>query len=724
MTRMPALLGIAMLAIGGACGSEPDDDAGRARGAVPRTVEQSRGERPLSVVLITIDTARADAFGAYGQPLPTSPNIDRLAAEGTLFADVVSSSPSTVPSHATIFTGNHPYTHGARGNAYVLAESNVTLAEVLRAHGYRTGAEVAAPVVGRRTQLDQGFEHYRDLDSPGVKRKRVRAAEGSELLELNEREAADITRLGVDFLRAHRSESFFLWLHYFDPHSVYQPPADFASRLPQSPYHAEVLYADHMIGRVISELERIGAGEGTLVVLTSDHGEGLGEHGETTHSFFVYDTTVRVPLILWGPEVVSHGRRVPSLVRTVDIAPTILDLVGLPALEGIAGVSLRPLLDGGSDDLELVGYGESIEPLKLFGIQAIRFLRRGDWKYIHKVAPELYDVRDDPGERSNLAARHPETLGDLRRRLRQLVADGPARAVDAALQNEDTWAQLNALGYAVGGVPEGLADELAMLEVEGVDPTEKTEEVRAYARGVAANAAGRHADATEIFRELWSRNPESAPILRGLIQALHLLERTGEMMPLLGRAIELEPKSQWTYLLLAASQVRQGELEAAEGTLRRALEVDPCASKSRAELSTLLESAGDVAGQARVLRAGVDQCPGELDLANRYAYLLATSADASVRDGSEALRVARRLMVAAEGGRGDRAAYLDTLACAQAELGDFESAARSSREALAVLRGRGAPVELIAIVGAHLAEFEAGRAVREPARSPSASMGS
>ena len=332
---------------------------------------------PRNVVLITLDTVRADALGCYGQPLPTSPRIDRLAAEGVLFQQAVTSSPSTAPSHASILTGRQPYAHGVRSNVgYALPDESRTLAEALGAHGLRTHAEIAAPVLGRHTRLDRGFDRYRDLASFDVTLKTIelRDAEGRALrTQRQERPAEDITRRGLEFLREHREDAFFLWLHYFDPHASYEPPPRFAEML-ANPYLAELRYVDEQVGRVVQEIARLGLKDQTLLVLTSDHGEGLGAHGEDTHSFFVYDSVMRVPLVLWGAKLPA-GRRVGSLVRTVDIAPTVLDLLGAPPLPDIQGVSLRPLLAGDGDDLGLTAYGETAELAPLWAFARPRVER-------------------------------------------------------------------------------------------------------------------------------------------------------------------------------------------------------------------------------------------------------------------------------------------------------------------------------------------------------------
>ena len=441
------------------------------------------GPDRTNLLLITIDTLRADALGAYDPQRTHSPRLDALAAEGVLFEQCLTSSPSTLPSHASILTGLHLYAHGVRSNqGYTLPPEARTLTEVLRAEGYVTAAEVATTVIERQKGLAQGFGRYRDVFSPGVTLKAALKRSGGETERLTfpERDAADITGHGIRFLREHRDTPFFLWLHYFDPHAPYLPPAEFAGRFPESPYHAEVAYADQQVGRVVDALQALGLADRTLLIVTSDHGEALGEHGEGTHSFFVYDSTMRVPLLFWGAGV-PRGRRIGPLVRSVDIAPTALDLLGFPELLGVQGVSLRPLFSGEPRDPGLTGYGESIESFATFGTSVLRFVREGRWKYIHKVSPELYDVETDSGELRNRASAEPEVLARLRSRLEALVGEtaSPGAAAEIAV-SETTLAELDAPGYVGSRYRPSVGDELASLELGGVDPRDTVADAKRF----------------------------------------------------------------------------------------------------------------------------------------------------------------------------------------------------------------------------------------------------
>jgi arylsulfatase A-like enzyme len=691
-------------------GCQRDSEAPEAPAIAPEPTDDGA----LNVVLITLDTTRADALGSYGQKRPITPNLDRLAAEGTQFLQSVSSTPSTLPSHSTILTGRYPFVHGVRSNAgYVLSDENTTLAEVLSADGYGTFAEIAAPVIGAHTQLNQGFDRYRDFEFDDIEFKtiHVRDIDGEErTVEVDEREADDITRFGLRTLKENRSKKFFLWLHYFDAHAPYSPPGRFYETSSESAYHGEIQYVDEQIGLILKQIEGLGLRERTLVVVTADHGEAMGEHDEKTHVYFVYDSTIRVPLLFWGAKVPA-GLKVESLVRTVDITPTILDMLDLPPLEGVQGTSLLPLMNGESLDLDLVGYGASIEPHTIFGTSILRFVRKGRWKYIHKVNPELFDLAKDPGELENLSADNPEIIEDLRAELSTLIEEAPERASGARTAIDTaTAAQLEALGYIAAAPAEALDDELALLEVSGVDPRTLTDDMVLLARAEGSKLVENYEASAEKYRKVIGRNPDSVPLLMRFNYVLGRLGEDDERFEILTRVIELAPETAPAYSHLAQIVFQRGDPEEAERLLAASLSIDPCTASPRATLAYLAALRGDHGRHLEVLKEGIDDCPVEDGILNNYAYALATNPDEKHRDGDEALRIAKQIT---QGELGRRHDYLDTLACAYAEVGDFASAARAGEEALALLDTAADPT-LIDESKVHLERFRAGRPVREP----------
>ncbi len=602
--------------------------------------------------------------------------------------------------------------HGVRANSgFVLSDANVTLAEILRERGYATGAEVAAPVLGLQTQINQGFDQFRDLSAEDIERKTIRIKSDETLREvvIDEREAGDITKHGIRFINENRNQKFFLWLHYFDAHQPYSPPGRFSEIALESAYHGEIRFVDEQIDRILKQIEGMGLREKTLVVITADHGEGLGEHSEATHVHFVYDSTIRVPLLLWGAGV-PRGLKVSSLVRTADVAPTVIDLLGLPPMEDVQGVSLRPLLEGTSQDLQLVGYGESIDSHVIFGTSILRYVREGRWKYIHKVEPELFDMVEDPHEIQNLAADHPEVVERLRARLTELIETAPAKPEDVRVViDAATAAQLAAMGYLAAEPLGELDDELALLVLEGDDPTTKVVDMAMLAKAAGFRKSKRFEESAKRYREIIERNPDSVPVLMLLDNVLRELDRDDERSGLLRKVIALAPQKHDPYVELAHITFKSGDPAGAEKLLAQALEIDPCLTSPRATLGHLVGERGDRTGQLRILKEGVDGCPFSDGLHNYYAYLLATSPDEADRDGAEALRIATRVNESTGEPRSD---FLDTLAAAHAEVGDFENAVLVQQRVLQMMEAAG-DAEQVESARNHLEQYEAARPARE-----------
>jgi arylsulfatase A-like enzyme/Flp pilus assembly protein TadD len=674
-------------------GSAPDADAPLA---------------PLNVVVITLDTTRADALGVYGQKLPVSPRIDGMAAEGVLFEQAMSSAPSTLPSHSTLFTGRHPYSHGARSNiGYRLSEENLTLAEILAERGYATAAEIAAAVLASERQLNQGFDVYRE---PEVDLMDAVEVLQHQLAVRSTRPAEEITQGGLEFLRSHADEPFFLWLHYFDAHLPRDPPAPFAGRF-EKPYLEEVSRVDHSVGRVLDEIVRLGLRERTLVVLTADHGEGLGDHGELTHSFFLYDTTLHVPLIFWGAGVPT-GVRVSSLVRLTDVVPSVLDWLELSPLTDVEGVSLIPLFEDHTRDLALAGYGETIEWRSSLGGDVLRSLREGRWKYLHKLEPALYDVEADPGEMRNLASEQTERVGEMRRRLEALLAAAPDAPEDAeSAVGPQELEQLRALGYAAAVNAPQTAPALDALELAGPDPDRARDDLSLYVQAVGFLADGEFRRAEILYDAVHRRHPGSTPALGGLIHAKQSLGKEDEAAVLMREIIELEPTSLGYRLELAKLLNRRGDTEEAERLLLEVLALDPCSGAGRLQLSQIERRRGLQSRRIDVLAEGVERCPDLVVARNALAYALATVPDASLRDAERAVRLAEASVEATEGQHPD---YLDTLAAAYAESGDFERAMTTQRRALALVEGRELLPQLVNHLKRHLALYEAGEPLRLP----------
>lgn len=423
-----------------------------------------------NVVLVSIDTCRADRLSCYGYRRPTTPNIDEVARDGVQFNDASTPVPITLPAHSSMLTGTYPPTHGVRLNEVSpLDGSNVTLAEILRAAGYQAAAFVGGFTMDSRFGLDQGFDTY-DCRFTGKEGKAF----------YSERKADEVSRSALAWLETHAGKPFFLFLHYFDPHAPYTPPPAYAaSSSADDLYAGEIAYVDHCIGQVLDRLRSLGAYDNTLLIITGDHGESLGEHGEPSHTFFIYQSVLHVPLIIRAP-MAGRGLRVDGAVSLVDIVPTVVDLIGLKTPPGVQGLSLRRSLKGSSrpgrvgSDLVRPGpiYSESLYP-STFGCGPLQGIVDGKWKFIRAPKPELYDLSRDPGELSNIIGQEPQVAQQLRSRLDAMLREMGSAASGRARSMADLEAakRLQSLGYVSGGLTPDAAFDPAREDPKDFLPT-------------------------------------------------------------------------------------------------------------------------------------------------------------------------------------------------------------------------------------------------------------
>jgi choline-sulfatase len=618
---------------------------------------RSSGPAPssLNVVLVTLDTLRADRLGSYGFRGVETPHLDALAAEGVLFEQATATVPLTLPSHCSIFTGLLPPRHGVRDNgAASLAEAHTTLAERMKAGGYATGAFVGAWVLERRWGLAQGFDEYSDRFGLDQFQKR-----GDVVLD-------DALRW-IDGVRDRR---FFAWVHLFDPHLPYDPPEPYRARY-KDPYLGEVAYTDALVGRLMGGLRERGLLERTLVVVTADHGESLGEHGEATHGFFVYDATVAVPLLVrtpWG----WQGRH-RTQVSLADLFPTVLDLVGLPAQAGLDGGSLREALEDPGRDLGHVAYSESFYPRHHYGWHELRGLRDGAYKYIEAPRPELYDLRADPAESRNVSRSEGRRAEDMRVGLERMAREDAARGTPPPGPDPETRQRLAALGYVgstttvdpravladpkdkvvlfglitdaraaveAGRLAEGIAtlqkviaEDPDILDAhltlggwllkdgrakEAVAPLKralglKPDDELAAARLVAAcRASGDRAEALralEVFRLALERSPGNPHAWYQLATLSLELGRTTEAEEALRRALQADPRLATAHSALGALAFERGDLARAEAKLSQALSLDPRVPTGRYNLARVRAAQGRLAEAEALYRAELADHP-------------------------------------------------------------------------------------------------------------------
>jgi arylsulfatase A-like enzyme len=401
-----------------------------------------REAMPTGLVIITLDTTRADRLSPYGFMNVSLPHLERLAREGVVFDRATSVAPLTLPAHTTLFTGLLPPHHRVRDNAdEPLRDAETTMAEILMARGFRTAGFVGSVVLGPDRGLKQGFEVYEGVSVGGTDR-------GTP--ESRQRRADAVVGDAIDWLDTIAGERFFLWAHLYDAHRPYDPPEPYRSTYGHNLYVGEIAFADSQIGRLLDALDRRQLLDRTVVMVTADHGEALGSHGERDHGIFVYQDVIRVPLVIRAPGL--QAGRVTEVVRLTDLMPTALDLLGVPA-PSTDGTSVVDLMHGRRHDLNLEAYSESLYPERL-GWSPLRALRSGRFKLIDARRPELYDLEDDPFEERNIYDGQRRVAESMAARL-AAIANPPNASRGSVRQIEATpelRAQLGALGYVSGVV--------------------------------------------------------------------------------------------------------------------------------------------------------------------------------------------------------------------------------------------------------------------------------
>jgi arylsulfatase A-like enzyme len=552
-----------------------------------------RGEEiPRNVLLVSIDTVRADRIGCYGREDAGTTTLDALAARGARFADATAPSPMTLPSHASLFSGHDPLRHRVRHNGlFALPPDAVTLAERFAGAGFRTGAFVGSIVLAEQYGLSQGFETY---TVPGRE-----AAPG--LFYVSERSAQAVNRDALAWLDSLGEERFFLFAHYMEPHAPYEPPEPERSRF-RDRYQGEVAAADRALGELLAGLAERGRLDATLVLVVSDHGESLGEHGELTHGLFLYQSTLHVPMLAAGPGV-RPGHVVHAPVGLVDVAPTLLDAIGLEAGEAGDGESLWPAMSGTEGRRGRGIYAETFVPRFDYGWSELRALRRDGLKYVVAPRPELYSLPEDPGESRNLAGSERASAVAMATEIEALVARLEARGPEPGrvqLAPEEREA-LESLGYLRGSGDGGVPSTLA-------DPKDRIGEVAALDRPDRLLRQGRHAEAERVLRELIEANPAYLDTrLRLVVVLIHQgkteaaaaagrgLDEAAERAPH-GRRIAAQ-----AHLLLAQMYLDQERIEEASRELERALAA-PQPSTVHDLLAAIYHDLGRRGDAIRVLR--------------------------------------------------------------------------------------------------------------------------
>ena len=537
-----------------------------------------RSSRPLSVLLITLDTTRADRLGCYGYSQAQTPVLDRLAEQGVLFERAYAPVPLTLPSHASMLTGLYPPEHGLHNNGQgALPQSLPTLATQLQAAGYETGAFVAAFVLDHKFGLQRGFETYNDDLSQ---------ADPSLHGHHQYRDASLVIDAALNWLRPRSRKPFFCWVHLFDAHYPYMTHEDrYGDQFVERPYDAELAYVDEQIGRLLLTLKESGALEYTIIVVVGDHGESLGEHGELAHSMTIYDATLRVPLLVVSPGESKPGHRVAEPVSLVDLTSTLLDLLGLRPLPQVSGRSLRPALRG--ESLTAVPcYAETDEPYHAGHWSPLRGLITGPWKYIRSPRAELYNLLTDPHEIQNLADESPEQIQELEEELTAWEARMNQRLADNVVLSEQERRALSGLGYASSPATTG-ENERPLRDVKDMLPY-----FNKLNDAVAMMDAGRYDLAEPVLREVLGADDEYFTAHGELGRCLLKQNKVPEAVQSLRRSLELEPGSEGVQSMLGAALYLQGDYASAVEALELAIRLDPDLYQNHFNLGMTLEKLG------------------------------------------------------------------------------------------------------------------------------------
>jgi choline-sulfatase len=672
-----------------------------------------------NLLLITLDTVRADHLGCYGWKQADTPTLDVLAARGVRFDQAFCQVPITLPSHAGLLTGTYPPENGVRNNSrYALRADVPTLAEVFHAHGYRTGAFIGSQILDVRYGLGRGFDVYKDR------------------MRRYERPANEVCDDALAWLNEGRNKPFFAWVHFYDAHTPYTPPGEYLAKAGDA-YDGEIAFVDANIARLVDWLQRNRVTDRTLVVAVADHGESLGEHRFLWHSLLVYDAIMRVPLIFSLPGRLPAGTTCPGVARLVDIMPTILDLMGWDTPREVTGQSLLTALRGGPQPARQ-SYGETDYPYEDFGWSKLRCLIERQWKYIRAPEVELYDRLADPGELHNLAADQPDIVARMEEELSACErAMTPRDSVPVALDSASAQA-LRSLGYVAGPPPdvehaENLKNPKDMVDVD-----------HDFRLGESLLASGQVTQALGLLEPAVRRSPESFVVVEALGKAYGIAEMYDFAQLTFQQALALWPQSAATWRFLAQVMQQRGALPQALRACDEALKLDPNspeAAKLRPELeraakqqqakiaklrqqvqtqpgavesvltlSEQLSASGRPAEAIRVLQDALSKTPDNANLANALAWIRATTPEEKLRDSREALNWAR---VACQGDNASNPAHLDTLAAALAASGAFDEAIQTAEHAMKLATDAGNK-RRASLLSRRLTLYQTQRPYREP----------
>ncbi len=524
----------------------------------------------MNILFFTLDTTRADHLACYGYDKVETPTMDRLAETGILFKNAICQVPLTLPSHSSIFTGTYPFYHGVRDNGgFYLDPDKITLAEVLKENGMATSAFVGAFVLDSRWGLDQGIDYYYD-NFDFAKYKIIS-------LDSVQREGGEVIEAFFEWFEGNHQKRFFSWIHLYDPHTPYDPPEPYKTRYSKwdwGLYDGEIAYVDELIGRVLDKLNEKSVLEKTIIVIVGDHGEMLGEHEESSHGFFIYEAATSVPLIIHFPSSKLGGKKVNTSVETVDIMPTVLQILGLPMPHEVQGQSLLPLIIENNSRQEHFAYSETYYPRYHFGWSELKSLQSSQYKFILAPRPELYDIINDPQELYNLYARETKIGKQFEQKLKSLQEEMSAAGIEEKgpqKLDEDSREKLMALGY-IGGLTSrsklNKTDNLA-------DPKDKIHLYNKIKMAEGQSAENKLDEALENLTQVIEEDSQIMEARQVRARLFLKLNRFEEAIDESKKALKIDPEYEAAIYTLAQAYRRLKKYEEAIAGYERLMQLDP-----------------------------------------------------------------------------------------------------------------------------------------------------
>jgi len=677
-----------------------------------------------NVLLISIDTCRADYLSCYGYSRKTTPNIDAVASEGILFENVITPAPVTLPAHSSLMTGTIPPNHKVLDNMnYCLGKSNITLAEILKDNSFSTGAFISAFVLDSQFGLNQGFDTYDDA-----------IESDPHTISYSERKGDKTNRVAIKWLEEHKSERFFMFVHYFDPHFSYDPPEPFASEFRRNLYAGEVAYADHCIGELLRRLKELELYDSTLIIITGDHGEMLGEHGEQAHSYFVYQSAIKVPLIFRLPGQ-TKPQRVKHIVGIIDIVPTVCSILEIETPSQAQGRDLSANFLGKNTTVEKrCLYCQALECTK-YGGNSLLSVVTDRFKYIQTTQPELYDLTKDPQESNNLTDKLPQQVRILQDSLRQILEQSIhiGRTNSEMKIDDQAIKKLESLGYVGGSV-----DGSFIFDETKEDPKDLFTYHHDITLVTHLMSKKEYDKAKNICQKLIAQRPQvSVNYYRIAVMSVTQEDFLGAI-PYLRRTIELKPEHAPAHKVLGDALKSQNQFNEAISCYLKALQAKPVFPAANYSLGLVYNQLNKPEMAAKYLKEALkgksefiearinlaytllemnqidsvlEQCyqilevnPNYTAALNTIAWIKAASESKKFREPEKAIQLAKQ---ACELTDYKVPGVLDTLAVAYAAAGNFRLAVETAEKALRITKYEN-QAQLVDEINSHLELFKRG----------------